>query len=109
MSRWRRLAVATAPGRKPAPFGHCLMRRAQYRRHMKVQTNLTLDSRAVAAGERLVAAGVADSLSAVVEKQLLARAAEAEEEHFSRHHGRPAPRPGDPRYEYLVAKHGVRR
>lgn len=72
---------------------------------MKVRKHLSLDVRAVAIGERIVAQKGQGGLSELVEKTLLAMGT-AEPEDFSRHHGRPVPRPGDARYEYLVRKHG---
>lgn len=75
---------------------------------MKVKKNLYLDQRAVRAGERAARRAGAESLSALVEKHLLELERE-EEEHFSPYHGKPVPRPGDPRYEYLERKHGGRR
>lgn len=74
---------------------------------MKVRKNLLLDRQAVAAGERLIKAGAAASLSELVEKQLTAAGAH-EGEHFSEHHGRPVPRKGDARFDYLTRKHGGR-
>ena len=71
---------------------------------MKVRKNLLLDRRAVDAGEKLVKAGVAASLSELVEKQLQAAGVE-EDEHFSSHHGKPVPRKGDARFDYLTRKH----
>lgn len=74
---------------------------------MKVKKNLYLEQRAVLVGERLAREQGAGSLSALVEKILLAMAPD-EAEHYSAAHGRPVPRPGDPRYEYLEHKHGSR-
>jgi hypothetical protein len=72
---------------------------------MKVRKNLLLNRQAVAAGEKLVKAGAAASLSELVEKQLQAAGVE-EDEHFSAHHGKPAPGKGDARFDYLTRKHG---
>jgi hypothetical protein len=71
---------------------------------MKVRKNLLLDLQAVDAGEKLVKAGAAASLSELVEKQLQGAGVE-EDEHFSSHHGKPAPRKGDARFDYLTRKH----
>jgi len=71
---------------------------------MKVRKNLTLSARAIAVGEKL-AAQHGTSLSALVEKQILASGMELEAEHYWHQAGRPVPRPGDARYEYLRKKH----
>jgi hypothetical protein len=71
---------------------------------MKVRKNLLLNLQAVEAGEKLVKAGAAASLSELVEKQLQG-AGVGEDEHFSSHHGKPAPRKGDARFNYLTRKH----
>lgn len=73
---------------------------------MKIRKNLLLNRQAVAAGEKLVKAGAAASLSELVEKQLQAAGVE-EDEHFSSHHGKPVSRKGDARFEYLTRKHGA--
>jgi len=72
---------------------------------MKVKKNLFLDEKAVAIGERIVAQKGRGSLSELVEKSLLAMG-DLEPEDYSPYHGQPIPRPGDPRYEYLLRKHG---
>ena len=72
---------------------------------MKLRKNLSLDARAVAAGQRLADEHENGNLSAVVEKQLLALAREGEAEHFSRHTGTPVARPGEARFDYLKRKH----
>lgn len=73
---------------------------------MKLRTNLSLDARAVAAGKRVARLRGEKSLSALVEKQLLALEREAgEAEDYSPHHGKIIPRPGEARYEYLIRKH----
>jgi hypothetical protein len=71
---------------------------------MKVRKNITLSARAIAVGEKLAALH-GTSLSALVEKQILAGSAELETEHYWSEAGRPIPRPGDARYEYLRKKH----
>jgi hypothetical protein len=73
-------------------------------RIMKIRKNITLSSKAIATGEKLAALH-GTSLSALVEKQILASCAELETEHYWPEVGRPIPRPGDARYEYLRKKH----
>lgn len=73
-------------------------------RIMKIRKNITLSEKAVAVGERL-AASHRTSLSALVEKQILSAGAEFETEHYWHKAGRPVPRNGDARYEYLRKKH----
>ncbi|HEY3761241.1 MAG TPA: hypothetical protein VGN23_05790 [Verrucomicrobiae bacterium] len=71
---------------------------------MKIRKNLTLSEKAIAVGEKLAALH-GTSLSALVEKQILASRTELETEHYWPKVGRPIPRPGDARYEYLRKKH----
>jgi hypothetical protein len=72
---------------------------------MKIRKNITLSRRAVLSGER-AAKKRGSSLSALVEKHLLSLGDETDEsEHYCRQ-GKPVPRPGDARYEYLIRKHG---
>ena len=73
-------------------------------RIMKQRTNITLSPKAVAAGKKLAALH-GTSLSALVERQILAGLAELDDEHYWPVVGRPVARPGDPRYEYLRKKH----
>ncbi len=71
---------------------------------MKVRKNITLSREAILIGER-AAKKRGDSLSAVVERHLLALAEDGNEgEHYCKKH-KPIPRPGDARYEYLIRKH----
>ena len=86
-------------------FRRCLWAREWQLARMKVKKSLELDVRAVAIGERLAAQRGKSGLSALVEEQLLAMG-KPEPEHYSPYHGKPMPRPGDPRYEYLERKHG---
>jgi len=73
-------------------------------RIMKIRKNITLSAKAIAVGEKLAALH-GTSLSALVEKQILSGGAELEAEHYWPEAGRPIPRPGDTRYEYLRKKH----
>jgi hypothetical protein len=73
-------------------------------RIVKIRKNITLSEKAIAVGEKLAALH-GTSLSALVEKQLLSSGEELEAEHYWPKVGRPIPRPGDPRYEYLRKKH----
>jgi hypothetical protein len=73
-------------------------------RIMKIRKNITLSSKAVAMGEKLAALH-GTSLSALVENQILSSGSELETEHYWPEIGRPIPRPGDARYEYLQKKH----
>ncbi|MGH7990648.1 MAG: hypothetical protein ACREDS_10740 [Limisphaerales bacterium] len=73
-------------------------------RIMKIRKNITLSEKAIAVGERLAALH-GTSLSALVEKQILSSGAKLETEHYWLEAGRPVPRQGDARYEYLRKKH----
>jgi hypothetical protein len=74
-------------------------------RIMKIRKNITLSRQAIANGERLAKKRGA-SLSALLERHLLSLGNESEEsEHYWPEAGRPIPRPGDARYEYLRKKH----
>ena len=71
---------------------------------MKVRKNLLLSDEAVARGQRqATASGL--SLSALVEKKLLAGGEDAADEHYWTKALKPVARPGDARYEYLKKKH----
>ena len=72
---------------------------------MKMRKNLWLEAAAVARGER-AARERKLSLSALVEKQLLAiPTLEEEDEFWPGTPGIPVSRPGEPRYENLRRKH----
>jgi hypothetical protein len=72
---------------------------------MKVRKNITLSRQAILRGER-TAKKRGSSLSALVERHLLSLGDDADEsEHYWPEAGRPVPRPGDARYEYLRKKH----
>ena len=73
-------------------------------RIMKIRKNITLSEKAIAVGEKLAALH-GTSLSGLVEKQILSGGAELETEHYWHEAGRPIPRRGDARYEYLRKKH----
>ena len=73
-------------------------------RIVKIRKNITLSEKAIAVGERLAALH-GTSLSALVERQILSSGAALKEEHYWREAGRPVPRHGDARYEYLRNKH----
>lgn len=73
-------------------------------RIMKIRKNITLSRQAILRGERTAKKRGA-SLSALVERHLLSLGDDTDEsEHYCAQH-RPVPRPGDPRYEYLIRKH----
>jgi hypothetical protein len=72
---------------------------------MKIRKNITLSREAILRGER-TAKKRGSSLSALVERHLLSLEDDADEsEHYWHEAGRPIPRPGDARYEYLRKKH----
>lgn len=74
-------------------------------RIMKIRKNITLSQQAILRGER-AAKKCGASLSALVERHLLSLGDDADEsEHYWHEAGRPVPRPGDARYEYLRNKH----
>lgn len=74
-------------------------------RIVKIRKNITLSRQAILRGERAAKKRGA-SLSALVEKHLLSLGDASEEsEHYWHEAGRPVPRPGDARYEYLRKKH----
>lgn len=70
---------------------------------MKVRKNLSLEAKAVKAGERAAKRSGLGSLSELVENTLLALDAE-EEEHFSKHTGKPLPL-NDARRRRLASRH----
>lgn len=71
---------------------------------MKIRKNITLSRQAVLRGERAAKKRGA-SLSALVEKHLLSLGDALEESEHYCAQGKPVPRPGDARYEYLMRKH----
>ena len=71
---------------------------------VKIRKSITLSEKAIVVGEKLAALhGI--SFSALVEKQILASAAELTSEHYWSEAGRPVPRRGGARYENLRKKH----
>jgi hypothetical protein len=71
---------------------------------VKIRKNITLSRQAIQRGER-TAKKRGSSLSALVERHLLSLGDDADEsEHYCAQH-KPIPRPGEPRYEYLIRKH----
>jgi hypothetical protein len=71
---------------------------------MKIRKNITLSRQAIASGERAAKKRGA-SLSSLLEGHLLSLGNDSEDEHYWPEAGRPIPRPGDARYEYLRKKH----
>ncbi|HEV2331112.1 MAG TPA: hypothetical protein VGY56_20205 [Verrucomicrobiae bacterium] len=71
---------------------------------MKIRKNITLSRQAILRGE-LAAKRRGSSLSALVEKHLLSLPDNVDESEYYCAQGKPVPRPGDPRYEYLIRKH----
>jgi hypothetical protein len=71
---------------------------------MKIRKSITLSRQAILRGE-LAAKRRGISLSALVEEHLLSLSEDNESEHYWPKAGRPVPRRGDARYEYLRKKH----